>query len=173
MRFLRTAHRSRRATAVVGAGALALVLAGCSGQYDDPTASPSPTTAQPIVDVLEGDDDAGLTVIAQGEDVLMLRLAQGVRELDPEEGQPLTGTLIVGPGRCLAVQPDGEPELLIFDASIGFADDPPRIRIEDTETPVGEQLSVQATQVQLAGVEGVPSDCAAEAPETAWVVHLS
>lgn len=171
MPFRRCVTRPRR-TFVASAGALALVLSGCSGSHEDPTVSPDPTTPQPIVDVLERGDDAPLTVISEGEEAVILRLAQGAAALDPEEREAIGGTLVVGPGGCLALQTEGQPELLIFKATIGFADDPPRVRIEDTETQVGQELSVNASLVDVADVGGLPQECLEDGAEQAWVVHI-
>lgn len=171
MPLRRPVHRRRR-TLVASAGALALVLAGCSGSHEDPTVSPAPTTPQPIVDVLERGDDAPLTVISEGQEAVILRLAQGAAALDREEREAISGTLVVGPGGCLALQTEGQPELLIFKATIGFAGNPPRVRIEDTETRVGEELSVNASLVYVADVGSLPQECVEDVAEQAWVVHI-
>ena len=144
------------------AAALALnfTLGACGG--DEKPAEPTATAEEST------EAEAGpLTVAPEGEGASLLRVVGG----DAGSGaESLEGTLISGPGGCLAVQPGGQPELLLFDDAVELAQDPPQVSMGDTAIEVGQMMAADAAPVSLAEVEGVPAECSQGAAETAWVV---
>lgn len=189
--------RARSAATIAAAALLTAGLAACGGaEVEEPTSSaPSVEEAEQSADeaaddaadqgqdetmepsdgggdATDGADDAtdgaaaGLTVTSEGRGAMILRYTGGAGA----EGEALEGKLITGPGGCLALQPGGQPELLLFPEGTEFAENPPRVTIDGTEVKVGGQVSVTASSVDLADLDGVPEQCAAGAATTAWVV---
>ncbi|MCM3660597.1 hypothetical protein M3148_06255 [Georgenia satyanarayanai] len=170
-------HRASAASAAV---ALALALGACGGEEEpadepatteDATAATAeaPTTEEASADEATEDEPAahGLTVTAEGRGIILLTVTEGEA---PGDAAPLEGKLISGPGGCLALQPGGQPELLLFAADAELLQAPPRVSVDGTETELGQALTLDATAVPLADVEGVPQQCSQGAAPSAWVV---
>lgn len=152
----------RRAASLLGALSLILAPASCgSSSPPSPAGGSDNETAQPV-------DDQGLTVTAEGWGAQILRMDGSVSTDDATER--FQGKLITGPGGCLALQPGGEPELLIFGQEVDFLTDPPRITIGGTTTSVGQRLSTLGSKISIADLDGVPAHCVDGASETAWVI---
>lgn len=118
------------------------------------------------------DDDSGpgsLSVSSDGRGPMILRV-DGSFDGDPES---VEGKLISGPGGCLALEPQGQPELFIFAEDTEYAENPPRVTLDGEEIKVGQSITVQATAVQVADVDGIPERCSRGAADTAWVVDGS
>lgn len=198
---LTRSSRTRRAATLAASALLTAGLAACGGaEVEEPTATtPAVEEAEQSADeaaddaagqgqdetaeasdgaAAEGDaaDDAGaddaaagLAVTSEGRGAMILRYTGEAGG----EAETVEGKLITGPGGCLSLQPGGQPKLMLFPEGTEFAENPPRVTIDGTEVKVGGQVSVTASSVALADLDGVPEQCAAGAAPTVWVVSAS
>ncbi|MEU3847665.1 hypothetical protein AB0E44_11855 [Micrococcus terreus] len=128
-------------------------------------------------DAAESDDDStdaagtagALSVSVQGQGVKALVLDDSDSS---GEATALDGKLISGPGGCFAVQPGGQPELLLLGDDTEIGQNPPTLTLDDgTAIKVGDQLNATGLQVNVADVEGIPQQCFQGAADTAWVLQ--
>ncbi|WP_431860520.1 hypothetical protein [Micrococcus terreus] len=128
-------------------------------------------------DAAESDDDStdaagtagALSVSVQGQGVKALVLDDSGSS---GEATALDGKLISGPGGCFAVQPGGQPELLLVGDDVEIGQNPPTLTLDDgTAIKVGDQLNATGVQVNVADVEGIPQQCSQGAADTAWVLQ--
>lgn len=186
---------ARSAALALACAAALLGLTACSEDTGgEPSVSPPPLaaegqTAGPTADGATTDATAGaatgattsatsgstpraaLVVEPEGEGPFLLRLATGRDEVDAlGSAEEVSGTLVSGPGGCLAVQPQSEAELLVIgpDAVLGTA--PPTLTLQGSEAGLGEPVEIQATPVHLEDLDGVPEPCLDGVADTAWVV---
>lgn len=152
-----------RTAALLGVVLLSLSLSACASGNEEKSPQASVTGESGTV------ADSGLTVTTEGRGVMMLRLESP----SPAGGgqERLKGKLISGPGGCLSLQPNGRPELLLFDQDASFVDNPPRVSWGEFEVAAGERFSVEAAKVRITDLQGVPERCARGAADIAWVIN--
>lgn len=177
-------NTARRTAALLGAVVLTASLAACGNTADTDDDATTPNagteTTAPAESTAPADDDADDATDAAGTaGALSVSVqGQGVKALvldDSEcsgEATALDGKLISGPGGCFAVQPGGQPELLLLGDDTEIGQNPPTLTLDDgTAIKVGDQLNATGVQVNVADVEGIPQQCSQGAADTAWVLQ--
>lgn len=176
-------HSSPYRRAPGGRGLTAsLAACGNTADTDDDATTPNAgtETTAPAESTAPADDDADDATDAAGTaGALSVSVqGQGVKALvldDSEcsgEATALDGKLISGPGGCFAVQPGGQPELLLLGDDTEIGQNPPTLTLDDgTAIKVGDQLNATGVQVNVADVEGIPQQCSQGAADTAWVLQ--
>lgn len=178
-------NTARRTAALLGAVVLTASLAACgnTAETDDDATTPNAgtETTAPAESTAPADDDAddatdaagtagALSVSVQGQGVKALVL--GDDSTASSEPTALNGKLTSGPGGCFAVQPGGQPELLLLGDDTEIGQNPPTLTLDDgTAIKVGDQLNATGVQVNAADVEGIPQQCSQGAADTAWVLQ--
>lgn len=131
-------------------------------EFEDDTASE---------DTTENDDDAAdsLTVETEG------RGPYGLYTAEPPAGDPeeVTGKLIIGPGSCMSLVDDDQPQLLVFgeDADFVLREDQPGVTTDELgRVDVGEQIELSAVEISQDSVDGIPDQCAQGAAGTVLII---
>ncbi len=138
-----------------------------SEEASDDDASDDDATGQEAT----GEETAGLEVTVAGEHGVLALQHTGAA---PEGAAGPSGhKLITGPGGCFALTNDGKPQLLVFpeDATFVLEDGKPSVTIDGTEYPVGQQFTVETTEVAKSEVTGIPQRCAKGSSDTVLVVN--
>jgi hypothetical protein len=142
--------------ALVGVGALAVLLVtGCgSGQDGEETGT---------------QDGAPVTVHSlEGEGYTALVRTSGA---DSQDAGPLTGTLVVGPGDCLALSAQDQPHLVVWPEGAATLDGQPGMtQPGHGEMRVGTDVTMEVRQVDVTELDGIPEQCRQGFAETVLVV---
>ncbi len=84
-----------------------------------------------------------------------------------------SGKLIVGPGSCFSLQPQDQPQLIVFgdDAEFEVGEGQPAVTTDDLGTVnVGDQIEFSAVEYSQDELSGIPQQCANGAADTVLVV---
>jgi len=138
---------------------------------DDAANTQSGEASDEATDEATGEETGGLAVTVAGEHGVLALQYTGAA---PEGAAGPTGhKVITGPGGCFALTQDGKPQLLVFpeDATFVLEDGKPSVTIDGTEYPVGQQFTVETTEVAKSEVTGIPQRCAKGSSDTVLVVN--
>lgn len=145
-----------------------------AAEETDAEETPEPDTSEEdsvSEDATENDDAANtITVETEGQGPYGLYTAEAPSG-DTEE---ITGKLIIGPGSCMSLVDDAQPQLLVFgeDAEFVLRQDQPGVTTDDLgSVEVGEQIELSAVEVPQDSVEGIPNQCTQGAAETVLFVN--
>ncbi|MBM9465147.1 hypothetical protein JL108_16990 [Aeromicrobium sp. YIM 150415] len=161
---------SRRGTAsLVTATAMVALLAACGGDSDDDGGATPQDEATETENTETQDASDTIEVQPTGDGPIGLTTAG----TPAGEAASVSGKLIVGPGGCLSMTADRQPELVVFEDGAEFTlrGDRPSVTTDDLGTvQVGEPVELTAVSVDRADISGIPQRCSNGTADTVVVV---
>lgn len=141
-------------------------------EADDSEASDDETSEDETSDDGSSSDDNGsdsLAVDSTGQGPMGLSTS----ESPDGDATEASGKLIVGPGSCFSLQPQDQPQLIVFgdDADFEVGQGQPAVTTDDMGTvSVGDQIDFSAVEYSQDELSGIPQQCANGAADTVLVV---
>lgn len=141
-------------------------------ESEDPDAEEDSTEESEDSEEATEDDDASdsISVETEGQGPYGLWTA----DVADGEAQEVSGKLIIGPGSCMSLTDDSQPQLLVFgeDAEFVLREGQPGVSTDDLgSVDVGEQIELSAVEVSQDSVDGIPNQCAQGADDVVLVIN--